>query len=67
LVHHARWRAPAGIPRGALIVVQEVFGINSHIERVTDGFTADGYVTLVPAIFDRAEIYCDPPCMSELP
>lgn len=46
---------PAGAPRGALVVVQEIFGVNSHIKRVTDGFAADGYVALAPALFDRVE------------
>ena len=46
---------PAGTPRGALVVVQEIFGVNHHIKNVTDGFAKDGYVALAPAIFDRAE------------
>jgi len=46
---------PAGRPRGGLVVVQEIFGVNTHIKKVTDGFAADGYVALAPAIFDRVE------------
>jgi carboxymethylenebutenolidase len=46
---------PAGKPRGALVVVQENFGVNSHIKKVTDGFAADGYVAIAPALFDRVE------------
>jgi carboxymethylenebutenolidase len=46
---------PAGTPRGGLVVVQEIFGVNSHIRNVTDGFAADGYVAIAPAIFDRVE------------
>jgi carboxymethylenebutenolidase len=46
---------PAGPPRGGLVVVQEIFGVNRHIRRVTDGFAAEGYVALAPAIFDRIE------------
>jgi carboxymethylenebutenolidase len=46
---------PAGKPRGALVVVQEIFGVNHHIKNVTDGFAADGYVALAPALFDRVE------------
>jgi carboxymethylenebutenolidase len=45
----------AGTPRGALVIVQEIFGVNSHIKRVCDGFAADGYVALAPALFDRVE------------
>lgn len=44
---------PAGRPRGALVVVQEIFGVNSHIRRVADGYAADGYRVLAPALFDR--------------
>ena len=52
----ARYRAaPQGKLRGALVIIQEIFSVNSHIKRVTDGFAADGYVALAPAIFDRAE------------
>ena len=48
------WRAdPAGKPRGAIVVVQEIFGVNSHIRSVADGFAADGYVAIAPALFDR--------------
>jgi len=47
--------APAGKPKGGIVVIQEIFGVNSHIKRVSDGFAADGYVALAPAIFDRAE------------
>jgi carboxymethylenebutenolidase len=46
---------PAGPPRGGLVVVQEIFGVNSHIKNVTDGWAADGYVALAPALFDRVE------------
>ena len=54
--HLAVYRAtPQGKPRGGLVVIQEIFGVNSHIKKVTDGFAADGYVALAPAIFDRAE------------
>ncbi len=46
---------PAGSPRGGLVVVQEIFGVNQHIRDVADGYAADGYRVLAPAIFDRAE------------
>src|ERR1700704_3300120 len=52
----AAWRAePKGKPRGGLIVVQEIFGVNSHIRSVADGYAADGYLAIAPAVFDRAE------------
>jgi carboxymethylenebutenolidase len=46
---------PAGKPRGGLVVVQEIFGVNSHIRNVCDGYAADGYRVIAPALFDRAE------------
>jgi carboxymethylenebutenolidase len=46
---------PAAAPRGGLIVVQEIFGVNSHIRAVADGFAADGYLAIAPALFDRVE------------
>jgi len=52
----AAYRAePDGKPRGALIVVQEIFGVNSHIRSVADGYAADGYLAIAPAFFDRVE------------
>ena len=44
---------PAGKPRGGVVVVQEIFGVNPHIRRVADGFAAEGYVAIAPALFDR--------------
>ena len=46
---------PAGKPKGALVVVMEIFGVNSHIKRVTDEYAADGYLAIAPAFFDRVE------------
>ena len=46
---------PAAAPRGALVVVQEIFGVNSHVRSVADGFAADGYLAIAPALFDRVE------------
>ena len=46
---------PAGEPCGAVVVVQEIFGVNAHIREVADGYAADGYAALAPALFDRAE------------
>ena len=39
----------------AIVVAQEIFGVNSHIRSVCDGFAADGYVAIAPALFDRYE------------
>jgi carboxymethylenebutenolidase len=46
---------PSGSPKGGLVVVQEIFGVNHHIQGLCDRFAADGYVALAPAIFDRVE------------
>lgn len=46
---------PAGRPRGGVVIIQEIFGVNGHIRRVTDGYAADGYAALAPALFDRIE------------
>lgn len=46
---------PAGKPRGGVVVLQEIWGVNDHIRRVTDGYAADGYLAVAPALFDRAE------------
>ena len=48
------WLAPPpGKPRGAVVVVQEIFGVNSHIRSVADGYAAEGYVAIAPCLFDR--------------
>ena len=46
---------PAGKPRGAIVVIQEIFGVNSHIQQVADGYAADGYLAIAPALFDRVQ------------
>lgn len=46
---------PQGDCKGAIVVIQEVFGVNSHIRSVADGYAADGYYAVAPAIFDRVE------------
>jgi carboxymethylenebutenolidase len=50
------WRAdPSGKPRGGVVVIQEIFGVNSHIRSVTDKFAAEGYLAVAPAIFEHVE------------
>lgn len=44
---------PAGTPKGAMVVAQEIFGVNSHIRNVCDRLAAEGYVAVAPALFDR--------------
>lgn len=46
---------PAGQPRGAIVVLQEIFGVNSHIRSVADGYAAAGYLAVAPATFHRVK------------
>jgi len=46
---------PAGTPKGAVVVVQEIFGVNSHIRSVADGYAAEGYLAVAPATFHRVK------------
>jgi carboxymethylenebutenolidase len=46
---------PPSRPRGGIVVVQEIFGVNSHIRAVADGYAADGYLAIAPALFDRVQ------------
>jgi carboxymethylenebutenolidase len=46
---------PAGPRKGAVVVIQEIFGVNHHIRSVCDRLAAEGYVAIAPAIFDRIE------------
>src|SRR5690606_16037629 len=50
------WRAdPMSAPRGGLVVIQEIFGVNPHVRSVADRYAAAGYVALAPAFFDPVE------------
>ena len=46
---------PVGTPKGAVVVIQEIFGVNSHIRAVADGYAAEGYLAVAPAAFHRAK------------
>ncbi|MGH8847356.1 MAG: dienelactone hydrolase family protein, partial [Polaromonas sp.] len=46
---------PEGQPRAAIVVLQEIFGVNSHIRAVTDRFAAQGYLAVAPATFERVK------------
>lgn len=46
---------PAHRPKGAILVIQEIFGVNGHIRAVTDGYAAAGYLAIAPALYDRAQ------------
>jgi carboxymethylenebutenolidase len=49
-VYHAE---PTGHRRGGLVLVQEIFGVTDHIRSLCDGYAADGFEVLSPAVFDR--------------
>ena len=50
------WHAdPAGPSRGAVVVLQEIFGVNAHIRSVADRFAAAGFTALAPSLFDPVE------------
>jgi carboxymethylenebutenolidase len=46
---------PAGKPRGGVVVLQEIFGVNSHIRAVADGYAAAGYLAVAPSTFHRVK------------
>lgn len=46
---------PKGKPKGGIVVIQEIFGVNAHIRSVADGFAAAGYTAIAPAFFDHLE------------
>src|SRR5262249_8176041 len=45
---------PDGEPRGAVIVIEEAFGVNDHIEDLCRRFAAEGYVAVAPHIYHRS-------------
>jgi carboxymethylenebutenolidase len=46
---------PAGAPRAAIIVIQEIFGVNAGIRRKCDRLAEDGYLAIAPDLFWRLE------------
>ena len=49
----ARRADPHDIPRGGIVVVQEIFGVNRHIRSVLERFAAHGFVAIAPCLFDH--------------
>ena len=45
---------PKGTARGGVVILPEIFGVNSHIRGVADQYAALGYLAIAPAMFDRA-------------
>ncbi|MDR7096719.1 dienelactone hydrolase family protein [Hydrogenophaga laconesensis] len=46
---------PKGKAKGAVVVLQEIFGVNSHIRAVADGYAAEGYFVVAPHTFHRVK------------
>jgi carboxymethylenebutenolidase len=46
---------PAGTAKGAVVVLQEIFGVNSHIRSVADGYAAEGFLAVAPSTFHRVK------------
>ena len=46
---------PEGTPKGAVVVVQDIFGVNSNIRKIADMFAANGYVAIAPSLFDSVK------------
>ena len=46
---------PKGTPKGGIVVIQEIFGVNHHIKAVTDKLAAEGYIALAPQFFDHVK------------
>lgn len=47
---------PASPPKAAVVVIQEIFGVNVHIREVADAYAKEGYLAIAPAMFHRAQI-----------
>jgi carboxymethylenebutenolidase len=54
-------QSPTAKPRGGIVVVQEIFGVNRHIESVVRQYADAGYQSIAPALFDRVLRHADVP------
>jgi carboxymethylenebutenolidase len=46
---------PQGKPKGGIVLIQEIFGVNAHIRSVADRFAEAGYTAIAPGFFDHLE------------
>jgi carboxymethylenebutenolidase len=51
----AAWKDGPADAKKALVVIQEIFGVNAHMRHICDRFVKNGYAVVAPALFDRAE------------
>jgi carboxymethylenebutenolidase len=50
------YSAESTVPaRGAVVLIQEIFGVNSHIRSVADDYSGQGFHVIAPALFDRVQ------------
>ncbi|MBS38256.1 MAG: carboxymethylenebutenolidase [Thiotrichales bacterium] len=56
---------PQGTPRAGMVVMQEAFGMNSHIRDMCDRYAAEGYLTFAPALYDRVDYGTEVPGYAE--
>jgi carboxymethylenebutenolidase len=45
----------SGAARGVIVLIQEIFGVNSHIRSVADDYASQGFHIIAPALFDRVQ------------
>ena len=55
-IFNAYTATPEGKPRGGVVVIQEVWGLNRWVREVVDRFARHGYLTVAPAMFDRVQM-----------
>ena len=46
---------PSGNPKAGIVIIQEIFGVNTHIREVADLYASKGYLCIAPSLFDRIE------------
>ena len=46
---------PSGKPKAGIVIIQEIFGVNTHIKELTDLYASKGYLSIAPSLFDRVE------------
>jgi carboxymethylenebutenolidase len=46
---------PLGVPAAGIVVIQEIFGVNTHIQEDTARFADAGYLAIAPHMFDRVK------------
>ena len=51
----AYFAASSGVASGAIVLIQEIFGVNSHIRSVADDYARQGFHVIAPALFDRVQ------------